>query len=149
MIPKGHNTGKWRLITDLSFPQGHSVNDIITHIITDMGPEALLVKFDIESAYHLIHLHSLRSEYNHFHTFPLTEQLPCTFAAFLADQGLAPQTIKSCLSAVRNMQISLGLPDLRDQSSMPKEGTVGNCTAENAKRYISMGQAPYHSQRPI
>ena len=27
VIPKGHNTGKWRLITDLSFPHGHSVND--------------------------------------------------------------------------------------------------------------------------
>jgi hypothetical protein len=26
-IPKGHNTGKWRLITDLSFPRGQSVND--------------------------------------------------------------------------------------------------------------------------
>ena len=27
VIPKGHNTGKWRLITDLSFPPGQSVND--------------------------------------------------------------------------------------------------------------------------
>ena len=27
VIPKGHNTGKWRLITDLSFPPGLSVND--------------------------------------------------------------------------------------------------------------------------
>ena len=27
VIPKGHNTGKWRLITDLSFPPDHSVND--------------------------------------------------------------------------------------------------------------------------
>ena len=26
VIPKGHNTRKWRLITDLSFPQGRSVN---------------------------------------------------------------------------------------------------------------------------
>ena len=54
MIPKGHNTGKWRLITDLSFPQGHSVNDDISsglcslhnitvediaHIIADVNPE--------------------------------------------------------------------------------------------------------------
>jgi hypothetical protein len=26
VIPKGHNTGKWRLITDLSHPPGDSVN---------------------------------------------------------------------------------------------------------------------------
>ena len=28
VIPKGHNTGKWRLITDLSFPNGQSVNRV-------------------------------------------------------------------------------------------------------------------------
>lgn len=27
VIPKGHNMGKWRLVTDLSFPHGQSVND--------------------------------------------------------------------------------------------------------------------------
>ena len=27
VIPKGHNTGKWRLITDLSFPPSQSIND--------------------------------------------------------------------------------------------------------------------------
>ena len=27
VIPKGHQTGKWRLIVDLSHPAGHSVND--------------------------------------------------------------------------------------------------------------------------
>ena len=27
VIPKGHNTGKFRLITDLSFPSGQNVND--------------------------------------------------------------------------------------------------------------------------
>ena len=27
VIPKGGNPGAWRLITDLSFPSGHSVND--------------------------------------------------------------------------------------------------------------------------
>ena len=27
VIPKGQNTGKWRLITDLSYPEGQSVND--------------------------------------------------------------------------------------------------------------------------
>ena len=27
VIPNGHNTGKWRLITDLSYPPEASVND--------------------------------------------------------------------------------------------------------------------------
>jgi hypothetical protein len=55
------------------------------------------------------------TKYNIWHPFPLTEHLLCCFAAFLADENLAPQTGKSYLSAVRNMQISLGLPDPRDR----------------------------------
>ena len=51
--------------------------------------------------------------------FPVTEQLLCSFAAYLADQGLSPQTNKGYLAAVRNTQISLGFPDPRDQSSLP------------------------------
>ena len=27
VVPKGHTLGKWRMITDLSFPDGTSVND--------------------------------------------------------------------------------------------------------------------------
>lgn len=72
VIPKGHNTGKWRLITDLSFPEGRSVNDGIdpalcslqyttvedvADIIARLDPGALLAKFDIESAYRLIPVH--------------------------------------------------------------------------------------------
>ena len=51
--------------------------------------------------------------------FPVTKQLLCSFAAYLADQGLSPQTIKGYLAAVRNTQISLGFPDPRVQSSLP------------------------------
>ena len=51
--------------------------------------------------------------------FPVTEYLLCAFAAFLADEGLSPQSIKSYLAAVRNTQLSLGLPDPREQSSLP------------------------------
>ena len=29
LIPKPHQSGRWRLIVDLSFPKGHSVNDAI------------------------------------------------------------------------------------------------------------------------
>ena len=72
VIPKGHNTGKWRLITDLSFPPGQSVNDGIdsefcslsyisvdhvAQVVSDLGRGALLAKIDIESAYRLVPVH--------------------------------------------------------------------------------------------
>ena len=58
-------------------------------------------------------------KFNVHSPFPATKHVMCCFAAHLADEGLAAQTVKSYLSAVRNMQISLGLPDPRDQSSLP------------------------------
>ena len=72
VIPKGHNTGKWRLITDLSFPREHSVNDGIdpslcslcyttidevASLVTQLGTGSLLAKVDIEAAYRLIPVH--------------------------------------------------------------------------------------------
>lgn len=51
--------------------------------------------------------------------FPVTEHLLCSFAAFMADSGLATQTVKSYLAAIQNTQLSLGLPDPREQSSLP------------------------------
>ena len=51
--------------------------------------------------------------------FPVTEFLLCSFAASMADEGLAPQTVKSYLAAIRNTQLSLDLPDPREQSSLP------------------------------
>ena len=72
VIPKGHNSGKWRLITDLSFPPGKSVNDgvdpalcsltyttvdQVAEIIANLGGAALMAKVDIESAYSLVPVH--------------------------------------------------------------------------------------------
>ena len=66
VIPKGHNTGKWRLITDMSFPHDRSVNDGIdpllcsltytsvddvADIVAQLGQGSLLAKIDIEAAY--------------------------------------------------------------------------------------------------
>ena len=51
--------------------------------------------------------------------FPLSELLLCYYTSYLARKGLAPQTIKAYLAALRNTQISLGLPDPREQSSLP------------------------------
>ena len=52
--------------------------------------------------------------------FQLSQQLLCYFAAYLASQDLVLQTIKSYLSVLRNLQIFMGLPDPRDQSSLPR-----------------------------
>ena len=72
VIPKGHNTGKWRLITDFSFPPSQSINDGIdpslcslsyisvdqvADIATQYGRGVLLAKVDIESPYSLIPVH--------------------------------------------------------------------------------------------
>ena len=54
--------------------------------------------------------------YNVVDPFPVTEHLLCAFAAHLADAG---QTIKAYLAAVRNTQLSMGLPDPREQLSLP------------------------------
>ena len=64
------------------------------------------------------HFHGFCLQYNVSNPFPVSEHLLCCFTAFLADQGLAPQTAKCYLSAVRDMQIVLGLPDPREQSSL-------------------------------
>ena len=72
VIPKGHDTGRWRLITDLSFPPERSVNDGVDAVLCSLvytsvdrvaevaaflGPGALLAKVDIELAYRLIPVH--------------------------------------------------------------------------------------------
>ena len=49
----------------------------------------------------------------------MTEQLLCCYAAYLAEEGLAPSSIKSYLAVVRDRQLSLGLPEPREQSSLP------------------------------
>ena len=74
VIPKKGQPGKWRLIVDLSSPQGHSVNDgidadswhlqyikidDIIKMVSKFGPGALMAKFDIESAYRNIAVHPL------------------------------------------------------------------------------------------
>ena len=72
VIPKGHNTGKWSLITDLSYPPGNSVNDGIDPSLcslhytsvedvamaaAQLGRSSLLAQVDIESVYRLIPVH--------------------------------------------------------------------------------------------
>ena len=72
VIPKGHQPNKWRLIVDLSFPKGHSINDgIPKHLcslkyisidnaiqkIFSQGRGAMLAKIDVKSAFRLLPVH--------------------------------------------------------------------------------------------
>ena len=76
VVPKGQS-GKWQLITDLSYPRGQSVNDTINpdlcsltyttvekvaNRVMSLGRGVLTVKVDIESAYRLIPVHSLGAD---------------------------------------------------------------------------------------
>ncbi len=69
MISKKHQPGKWRLITDLSYPEGKSVNDAIdkslcsltyvsVHDVANtavaLGKGSQIAKIDIKSAYRLV-----------------------------------------------------------------------------------------------
>ena len=71
VVPK-HSPGQWRIIVDLSSPEGRSVNDGISkdlcslsyvsvakaaEAVSRMGPGALLAKVDIRSAYRMLPIH--------------------------------------------------------------------------------------------
>ena len=72
VIPKNYQQDKWRLITDLSYPSGSSVNDGIpsqlcslTYVTIDdailnilkSGKNTILAKIDIKSAFRLLPVH--------------------------------------------------------------------------------------------
>ena len=72
VIPKSSQPGRWRLIVDLSSPEGNSVNegiapewcslqylrvdDVVQHIVAT-GQGTLLAKLDIESSYRMVPVH--------------------------------------------------------------------------------------------
>jgi len=73
LIPKGHDSGKLRLITDLSFLYGACMNegintdlvslyyiavDDMADILQELSKGALFTKMDIEAAYRLLPAHS-------------------------------------------------------------------------------------------
>ena len=78
VIPKPQQSGKWRLIVDLSYPEGGSVNDGTApelcslrylsvddaiRVILTLGRGTKLAKFDIRNAYHIIPVHPLADSY--------------------------------------------------------------------------------------
>ena len=57
VIRKKHQPGKWRLITDLSFPEDASVNNAIDPAkcsLKYISVDSLITKIDVKSAYRLI-----------------------------------------------------------------------------------------------
>ena len=72
VIPKPHQPGKWRLIVDLSYPKGASVNDRVdpelcslcyasidaaASTVVKKGRGAMLAKLDIANPYHIVPVH--------------------------------------------------------------------------------------------
>ena len=76
---------------------------------------------------------------------PLSEHTLCYFLTFLVEAGLSPQTAKAYLSALRNLQISLDLPDPRKHASMPR---LKRIQAGIARMNLSRG-SPRQIRLPI
>ena len=72
VVPKGHTLRKWRLIIDMLYPVGASVNDGIESALCSLhytsvkriataaqslGMGAQLAKLDVKSAYRLVPVH--------------------------------------------------------------------------------------------
>ena len=60
------------------------------------------------------------SRYTILSLFPVSEAILCYFTSYLASNNLSPQTIKTYLAGIRHMQITLGLPEPRAFSSLPR-----------------------------
>ena len=73
LVPKGRGSGLWRMIVDLSYPEGRSVNDGIPPglcslkyssvddalpFIRRLGHGTLLIKVDLKSAYRMVPIHT-------------------------------------------------------------------------------------------
>ena len=76
--------------------------------------------------------------------FPVSQALLCYFVAHLANSGLAYQTIKTYLAAVRHEQISRGLPEPKHTESLPKLKVV-----KNGVRKIMAVSKTSHLRLPI
>ena len=72
LVPKGHNTGRWRMIVDLSSPGPNSVNhgipedrcslhyasmDDALRLMRNLGPGCQLLKMDLKDAYRVVPVH--------------------------------------------------------------------------------------------
>ena len=74
--------------------------------------------------------------------FPVSESLLCYFATHLACQQLSPQTVKVYMAAIRHMQITMGLPEPREYSSMPRLRLVQSTHASKQATKIRLPITP-------
>lgn len=65
---------------------------------------------------------------------PISEQLSCRYVSHLAEQGLAPKSIKGYLSAARHLQISMLMPDPKFSEMTRLEQVMQGIKREYAKR---------------
>ena len=84
--------------------------------------------------------------FNVLSPFPVSEAILCYFASFLANQKLSPQTIKTYLAGIRHMQITLGLPEPREFSSLPRLRLV---QAGIQRVHAQVATAPTRIRLPI
>ena len=75
---------------------------------------------------------------------PISEMLLCRYVAHLAEEGLAPRTIKAYLSAIRHLQVSMNLSD-------PKIGEMPclEQVLKGAKREFSKKNPDKRERLPI
>ena len=89
---------------------------------------------------------SFCSMYSILSPFPVSESVLCYFSSFLACQHISPQTIKTYLAGIRHMQITLGLPEPRQFSSLPRLRLV---QAGIQRCYSQQRQGKDHIRLPI
>ena len=86
------------------------------------------------------------ANYSIISPFPVSESMLCYYSSHLACQGLSPQTIKTYLAGIRHMQVTLGLPEPRAYSSLPRLRLV---QAGIQRSYSQQTPAPSRVRLPI
>ena len=83
------------------------------------------------------------SSYNVLIPFPVAVNLLCYFATYLACDNVFPQSIKVYLSVIRHMQITMGLPEPRQFSSMARLRLVqAGIQRTHASKQVTKVQLP-------
>ena len=71
------------------------------------------------------------------HPLPVSEDLLCRFVGYLADDGLAPSSIKCYLSAVRHLQIAMHMEDPNIGGMARLEQVLKGAKRKFAEKYPS------------
>ena len=76
----------------------------------------------------------------------MSEDILCYFASYLATQNVSPQSIKTYLSGIRHTQVTLGLPEPRSFSSLPRLRLV---QAGIQRTHLEQASKPSRTRLPI